>query len=359
MPSVFPADALVNLRACRGAYGGRLSVVTVAVIGGGGWGKNHVRNFAEIQSCRLKTICDLNEKVLAAHKAAYKTVEVTKDAAQVFRDREIDAVVIATDAPSHHKLAGQALDAGKHVFVEKPMTLSPADAEDLVRRAEAGKRILMVGHLLEYHPCVLQLKDMVDKGQLGALRYMYCQRLNLGVVRKDENAWWSLAPHDVSIILFILEAEPMTVTAQGQAYLQKGVDDVVFAQLKFADGRMAHIHVSWFDPHKVRKVTLVGADKMATFDDMDASEKIRVYDKGVNFSGSVVGYDQAISIRTGDIWIPKTPGGEPLRIECLHFLECIEKGKTPRSDGRDGLRVVRVLDAATRSLRAGGAPVHL
>jgi predicted dehydrogenase len=334
-------------------------MITVAVIGGGGWGKNHVRNFHEIQTCRLKMICDLNEKVLAGHKAACKDVEVTTDAGQIFRDPEIQAVVIATDAPSHYRLARQAIDAGKHVFVEKPMTLAPSDAEDLVTRAEAAKLVLMVGHLLEYHPCVLQLRELVDKGQLGALRYMYCQRLNLGVVRKDENAWWSLAPHDVSIILFIMQAEPVTVTAQGQAYLQKGVEDVVFAQLKFADGRMAHIHVSWFDPHKTRMITLVGADKMATFDDMDASEKLRIYDKGVNVAGSVVGYDQAISIRSGDILIPKTPGGEPLRIECLHFLDCIEKGKAPRSDGRDGLRVVRVLDAATRSLKAGGAPINL
>jgi len=199
----------------------------------------------------------------------------------------------------------------------------------------------------------------VDKGQLGDLRYMYCQRVNLGVVRKDENAWWSLAPHDVSIILFIFQAEPVTVTAQGQAYLRPGVEDVVFAQLKFADGRMAHIHVSWFDPHKIRKVTLVGADKMATFDDMDASEKIRIYDKGVDFAGAVVDYERAMNIRSGDILIPKTPSGEPLRIECLHFLDCVEKGKAPRSGGRDGLRVVRVLDAAARSLKAGGAPVSL
>jgi len=334
-------------------------MISVAVIGGGGWGRNHVRNFHDIPSCRLKTICDLNEKALAAHKAALKDVEVTTDAGRVFDDPEVQAVVIATDAPSHYRLARQAIDAGKHVLVEKPMTLSPADAEDLVKRAAAAKRVLMVGHLLEYHPCVLQLREMVDGGRLGDLRYMYCQRLNLGVVRKDENAWWSLAPHDVSIILYIFQAEPVTVTAQGHAYLQKGVEDVVFAQLKFADGRMAHIHVSWFDPHKVRKVTLVGSDKMATFDDMDASEKIRIYDKGVSVAGSVVGYDQAISIRSGDILIPKTPGGEPLRIECLHFLECIEKGVAPRSDGRDGLRVVRVLDAATRSLRAGGAPIDL
>jgi len=334
-------------------------VITVAVIGGGGWGKNHVRNFAEIPSCRLKTVCDLNEKVLAAHKAAYKEVEVTTKSDAVLADREVDAVVIATDAASHYPLARQALEAGKHVFVEKPMTLAPADSEDLVKRAEAAKKVLMVGHLLEYHPCVLQLKDLVDKGQLGALRYLYCQRVNLGVIRKDENAWWSLAPHDVSIILFIFQAEPVTVTAQGQAYLRPGVEDVVFAQLKFADGRMAHIHVSWFDPHKIRKVTLVGSDKMATFDDMDPNEKIRIYDKGVDAKGSVVGYEQSLTLRSGDVLIPRTPSGEPLRIECLHFLECIEKGKTPRSDGRDGLRVVRVLEAAGRSLAAGGAPITL
>jgi predicted dehydrogenase len=334
-------------------------LVTLAVIGGGGWGRNHVRNFAEIPSCRLKTVCDLNEKTLAAHRAAHKSIGVTTDARQVFADPQVHAVVIATDAPSHYRLVCEALDAGKHVLVEKPMSLAPADAEDLVRRAETAKRVLMVGHLMEYHPCVLQLKDLVDRGELGALRYMYCQRVNLGVIRKDENAWWSLAPHDVSIILYIFQAEPATVTAQGQAYLRPGVEDVVFAQLKFADGRMAHVHVSWFDPHKIRKVTLVGADKMATFDDMDASEKIRIYDKGVDVAGTVVDYERALSIRSGDILIPKTPGGEPLRIECLHFLECIEKGKVPRSDGRDGLRVVRVLDAAARSLKAGGAPVSL
>ena len=332
-------------------------MVTVAVIGAGGWGKNHIRNFRDIPSCRLKTICDLDERVLAAHKASH--VVTTTDSATVFRDDEIDAVIIATDAPSHYKLVCDALDAGKHVLVEKPMTLVPAEAEDLVKRAEAAERVLMVGHLLEYHPCVLQLKDLVDGDQLGPLRYIYCQRVNLGVVRKAENAWWSLAPHDVSVILFLFQAEPVTVTAQGQAYLQQGVDDVVFAQLKFADGRMAHVHVSWLDPHKIRKMTLVGADKMATFDDMEPSEKIRIYDKGVDVAGSVVAWDLSLSLRTGDILIPKTQGGEPLRDECMHFLECVQKGSTPRSDARDGLRVVRVLEAGQRSLQDGGVPVDL
>jgi len=331
-------------------------LITVAVIGGGGWGKNHIRNFHQISTCRLKAICDLDEQVLARHRAACDGVETTTRSDDVFGDADIDAVVIATDAPSHFALAKAALDAGKHVFVEKPMTLDPADAQALVDLADAAGKVLMVGHLLEYHPCVLQLKELVDGGRMGDLRYMYCQRVNLGVIRKDENAWWSLAPHDVSVILFLFGAEPVTITAQGQAYLQKGVEDVVFAQMKFADGRMAHIHVSWFDPHKIRKMTLVGSEKMATFDDMEPAEKIRIYDKGVEDAGTVVGYEQSLSLRTGDILIPRTPGGEPLRAECLHFLECIENGRTPRSDGRD---VVRVLDAGQRSLAEGGAPIQL
>jgi len=334
-------------------------MTTVAVIGGGGWGKNHVRNFHQIDACCLKTVCDLDEAILARHQAAYEGLATTTQAEDVFGDAEVDAVVIATDAPSHCRIASAALEAGKHVMVEKPMTLVPDEAEALVAAAEAAGRVLMVGHLLEYHPCVLYLKDLVDGGRLGDLRYMYSQRVNLGVVRKDENAWWSLAPHDVSVILFLFGTAPTVVTAQGQDYLRDGVEDVVFAQLKFADGRMAHIHVSWFDPHKIRKMTLVGAEKMATFDDMEAAEKIRIYDKGVEAAGTVVGYEQSLDIRSGDIVIPKTPGGEPLRAECLHFLDCIENGRTPRSDGQDGLRVVQVLEAGQRSLAGGGTPVEL
>lgn len=334
-------------------------MITLAVIGCGGWGKNHIRNFHAIESCRLKTLCDLNEKLLAARKADCDGVAMTTDSGEVVADDEIDAVVIATDAPSHYALAREALDAGKHVLVEKPMTLSPDEAEDLVGRAEAAGRVLMVGHLLEYHPCVLKLKELTDAGTLGAIRYMYCQRVNLGVVRRDENAWWSLAPHDVSVVLFLFQAEPVTVTAQGQAYLQPGVEDVVFAQLKFEDGRMANIQVSWLDPHKIRKMTVVGSEKMATFDDMEPAEKIRLYDKGVDISGSIVAWEQSLSLRTGDILIPKTPTGEPLRAECLHFLDCVERGSPARSDGRDGARVVRVLEAGQRSLREGGCPIQL
>ena len=203
------------------------------------------------------------------------------------------------------------------------------------------------------------MKSALAKGAVGDPLYLYFQRVNLGIVRQEENAWWSLAPHDVSVALFLLGAEPVTVSAQGQAYLRPGVEDVVFAQLKFADGRMANIHVSWLDPHKIRKVTLVGTKKMVTFDDMEATEKIRIYDKAANVTPGSVDYADAISLRQGDIQIPYVKGPEPLRVECEHFLECIRDGKTPRSDGHDGLRVVKVLDAGSRSLAGGGSPVEI
>jgi predicted dehydrogenase len=215
----------------------------------------------------------------------------------------------------------------------------------------------MVGHLLEYHPAVEYMKQTVHDGSAGNPLYLYFQRVNLGIVRSAENAWWSLAPHDVSMACYLFDAEPVSVSASGQAYLQEGVEDVVFANLKFADGRMAHIHVSWLDPHKIRKVTLVGSQKMVVFDDMEAAEKVRVYDKGAEVRKGVESYAEAITLRTGDILIPRIPQAEPLRIECSHFIECIEQDRTPRSDGEDGLRVVRVLEAGSESLRRGGDPV--
>ncbi len=334
-------------------------MITVAVVGAGGWGKNLVRNFASLADCRLKTICDLSPELLEKHGAGYPGVQTTQEVGDVLADDEIDAVVVATPAPTHFDLARRVLDAGKHVYVEKPLTLSVGEAEALVEQADAAGRKLMVGHLLEYHPCVLRLKELIDSGELGGIYYMYMHRLNLGVVRKQENAWWSLAPHDVSIVLFLFGEEPVTVTSQGQAYLRQGVEDVVFCQLKFADGKMANIHVSWLDPHKMRKVTLVGTKKMASFDDMEATEKIRVYDKAANVAPGSVDYTDAITLRQGDIHIPYVKAGEPLGAECRHFLDCIARDETPRSDGRDGLRVVRVLDAATRSLHANGTPIEI
>ncbi|NBB96003.1 MAG: Gfo/Idh/MocA family oxidoreductase [Planctomycetes bacterium] len=330
----------------------------IAVTGAGHWGKNLVRNFAAIPSVELKYVCDLNDSIRSTMASLYPDATVTDDFAAALADESVTAVVVAVDAPLHHKLAKQALEAGKHVYVEKPLTLSSADAKDLVSTAEAKGVKLMVGHLLEYHPAVNYLKDRIGDGTVGDPLYLYFQRVNLGIVREAENAWWSLAPHDISVACYLFDAEPVSVTASGHDYLRNGVEDVVFATLKFADGKMAHIHVSWLDPHKIRRMTLVGTQKMMVFDDMEAAEKVRVYDKGAEIK-SVDNYVEAVTLRTGDILIPKIAGGEPLRTECEHFIDCIENDTTPRSDGQDGLRVVKVLEAGGESLRQGGVLIDL
>ncbi len=331
----------------------------VGVIGAGNWGKNLVRNFASLEGVELKFICDLSEKVRRTMSRLYPQVTVTDDVSVAIGNTAVDAVVVAVDAPHHYDVARQALQAGKHTYVEKPLTLSSDNSKELVDLAAAKGVKLMVGHLLEYHPAVNYMKEMIGKSAVGDPLYLYFQRVNLGIVRQAENAWWSLAPHDVSVACYLFDAQPATVSASGQAYLQEGIEDVVFANLKFADGRMAHIHVSWLDPHKIRKVTLVGSQKMVVFDDMEAAEKIRVYDKGAYVQKSVSSYVEAITLRTGDILIPKIPSGEPLRAECQHFIDCVVDDKAPRSDGADGLRVVKVLEAGSESLARGGEPVSL
>jgi predicted dehydrogenase len=334
-------------------------MVGVAVIGAGNWGKNLVRNFASVKGGQLKYVVDLSEKTRQTMVASYPLACVTDDSAMAFADAAVEAVVIAVDAPHHYKVAKAALQAGKHVYVEKPLTLAPVEAKELVDLAAAKNVKLMVGHLLEYHPAVNYMKDMIDKGGIGQPLYLYFQRLNLGIIRKQENAWWSLAPHDVSVACYLFGAEPASVSASGQAYLQKGIEDVVFANLKFADGRMAHIHVSWLDPHKIRKVTLVGSQKMVVFDDMEASEKIRVHEKSADVKKTVADYVEAITLRTGDILIPQIKTDEPLKVECQHFMDSVVNNTPPRSDGNDGLRVVKVLEAGSESLRKGGVPVNL
>jgi predicted dehydrogenase len=218
----------------------------------------------------------------------------------------------------------------------------------------------MVGHLLKHHPAVRKLKSMIDEGSMGDVRYVYSQRVNLGKVRSDENALWSFAPHDLSVMLYLLGDEPVDVSARGQAFLQPGIEDVVFTYLRWADGRMAHSHVSWLDPHKIRRFTVVGSKRMAMFDDMEPSEKVKVYDKGVDTKGDdFVDFSRAHTVRQGDIWIPKLDGAEPLSLECRHFTECVRSRTTPLTDGRDGLTVVKVLAAAQASLKLSGAPVRL
>ncbi len=331
----------------------------IAQIGTGNWGKNLLRNLASMSGVDLVAVVDVDPGQREKVRVQYPDVQVFEKAESVLANPQIDAVVIATPPRTHYELASRALAHGKHVFVEKPMTLSAQDAEKLVQEAEHAGKILMVGHILEHHPAFEHLKELIDAGELGDLLYAYSTRVNLGMVRRDENALWSFAPHDISVVLMFFGEEPVRVQCTGQAYLHKGVEDVAFLTLQFASGRMAHIHVSWLDPHKIRRITLVGSRKMAVLDDMESSEKIRIFDKGVEFKGGYVGYGEDLALRFGDIVIPYVKMREPLRTELERFVESIRTGQPPVSDGRDGLRVVRVLEAAQRSLESGGAPVAL
>jgi len=333
--------------------------VGVGIVGVGYWGINLVRNFAQMPEARLRVCCDLSAERLGAVRSVAGGARGTTDLDDLLNDPGVEAVVVATSAAYHAEVARRCLAAGKHVFVEKPLTLSARDARALVEQADAGGRVLMVGHLMLYHPGTALLKRMIDGGELGDIFYAYSQRLNLGIIRRDENALWSFAPHDISVILYLFGGEPVDVTARGESYIQPGIEDVVFVNLRFGDGRMAQVQLSWLDPHKVRRLTIVGSRKMVVFDDVESSEKIRVYDKGVDFSPAVVSYHESLTLRSGDILIPGLKMTEPLGLECRHFLECVRGGGTPLSDGRSGWQVVKVLEAAQASLRSNGIPVRV
>ncbi|MBI4639859.1 MAG: Gfo/Idh/MocA family oxidoreductase [Candidatus Tectomicrobia bacterium] len=332
--------------------------VNVGIIGAGNWGRNLVRNFSQLKEAELRSICDIDPQILQNMKALYPDVTTTSLYQDLLENEEIEAVVIATIAKEHYGLAKKALLADKDLFVEKPMTLSLEEAEELVELAEERKRILMVGHLLKYHPAVTMVKQLIERGELGEIYYLYSQRLNLGQIRRDENSLWSFAPHDISVILYLLDDEPIRVNATGGYYIQKGIEDVTFLNLHFRDRKMAQIHVSWLDPHRVRKLTVVGSKKMVVFDDVEAMEKVKIFDKGVGLS-AFPSYEEVATLRFGDIYIPRVDMTEPLRLECQHFLDCVRERKVPRSDGRDGLRVIKVLEAAQLSLEGRGVPVDL
>jgi predicted dehydrogenase len=334
--------------------------VSLALVGTGDWGANLLRNFAALPEARVVAVCDADPGRLERAQKAVPGARACRDPRELLDVPDLEAVVIAAPAGVHGALAKLFLEADKDVYVEKPFTLDVAEAEALVALADRKERVLMVGHLLKHHPAVAKLKSLIDAGELGDVRYVYSQRVNLGKVRSDENALWSFAPHDLSVMLYLLGGEPVDVSARGQAFLQPGIEDVVFTYLRWADGRMAHSHVSWLDPHKIRRFTVVGSRRMAMFDDMEPSEKVRVYDKGVDSQeGSFVDFARAHTVRQGDIWIPKLDGAEPLKLECRHFVECVRSRNTPLTDGRDGLTVVKVLAAAQASLARQGAPVRL
>ena len=333
------------------------NAVGIAVVGTGDWGANLVRTFATLPGARLVAVCDADPQRLAKTATQYPGVRAVERVDDLTTAPDVQAVVVSASAVSHYPLAKALLAAGKDVYVEKPLTLHVGHAEEIVALAREHGRILMVGHLLLFHPAVRYLKDLVMRGDLGDLYYIYSQRVNLGKVRRDENALWSFAPHDLSVILHLIEMEPTDVVARGSAYLQGAVEDVVFLHLRFPDGKMAHVHVSWLDPQKLRKFTVVGSRKMVVFDDMEASEKIRIYNKGVDRVGRIVSYGDALTVRSGDITIPSISLQEPLRLECQHFVDCVRERTAPLADGANGLAVVKVLAAAQASLEAGGVPV--
>ena len=330
----------------------------LALAGVGGWGRNVARSLCRLRGGELVAVCDSDRAALARLDGPPADIRRTGAFEEIVGDPSIDAVVVATPPDTHHRLARAALEAGKDVLVEKPLAVKPGDAADLLRVAEERGRILMVGHLLLYHPAIHRLETLLETGDLGDVRYLYTQRVNLGVVRSTENALWSLAPHDVALALALLREPPERVTAQGAAYLRPGVEDVVFTQLFFPSGRMASLHVSWLDPHKERRLTVVGSRRMAVFDDMEATEKLRIYDHGVDVP-DYLPFGDALALRFGDVWIPSLDRGEPLVLECQHFVDRLHDRQPPRSDGRSGLEVVRVLAAANESLRNGGAPVSV
>ncbi len=322
--------------------------VRIGVAGLGYWGPNLARNFAALTGVELTWCCDASESAREQIAQRFPSARVTAELDELLDDERLDAVALATPVPTHAALAVRVLEAGKHCFVEKPLAQSVGDAARAVAAARASERLLMVGHLLEYHPGVQKLKELLDAGQLGErLYYIYGNRLNLGKVRADENALWSLGAHDVSVVLYLAGEEPTEVVAHGESYLRDGVEDVVFCFLRFPSGLSAHLHLSWLDPHKERRFTVVGSRRMATFDDMALEGKITVYDKG--FDEDSRGYGEYIT-RSGEIFCPRIANAEPLRVECEHFIDCIRRKEQPRSDGASGLRVVQVLERLQGSL---------
>jgi predicted dehydrogenase len=324
-----------------------MEALNIGIAGFGYWGPNLARNLDDLPGLRLSWICDRDEDALTRVAPRFPDAQRTSRFEDLLEDASLDAVAIATPVVTHFELAREALVAGKNVFVEKPLALSATLGEQLVALAEERGLVLMPGHLLLYHPGVAKLKELVAGGELGRFLYVYGNRQNLGQIRRDENALWSLGAHDLSVILHLVEEEPIEAWARGESFLNPGVEDVVFCFLRFPSGVVAHMHLSWLDPHKIRRMTVVGDRKMAVFDDMELERKVTVYDKGPERRADTWGEWQA---RTGDISIPKISNAEPLRLECEHFLALLRGEGDRLAAARDGLAVVRALEQLQSSL---------
>jgi predicted dehydrogenase len=330
-----------------------MDALRVGVIGYGYWGPNIVRNFAELSSSHVVAISDCKVEQLKRAQSKYPQVVLAKDYHELFKF-DLDAVVVATPPATHHDIAKDCLEQGMHVLVEKPLTLNSQDAEDLIKIASKKGLTLMVGHTFEYNTAVHALKDYIVSGELGEIYYLDTARLNLGLFQRDSNVLWDLAPHDISILLYLFGEPPISVSTQGMSCVFEEIPDVAYLHLVFNNRKHAYIHVSWLDPCKVRRVTIVGSKKMVVYNDIENEQKIKIYDKGVQapaYSGSFA--DFQCSYRYGDITIPRIRYSEPLKEECLEFISCIENHREPCSCGMDGLRVVKILEAAQRSMNNG------
>jgi predicted dehydrogenase len=325
-------------------------VIKVGLAGLGYWGPNLARNFEDLAD--LAWLCDLSPDLLDQFGARYPNARTTDRFDDLLEDNSVQAVVIATPVTTHAELTRRALSAGKHVFVEKPPAVSGGEADELVALAEEQDLVLLPGHLLLYHPAVAKLAQLIESGELGEILYIYGNRQNLGQIRKDENALWSLGVHDLSVILHLVSEEPAELWARGESFHHEGVEDVVFCYLRFPSGIVAHMHLSWLDPHKKREMTVVGRNKMAVFDDMELERKVTVYDKGTEQRAESYGEWRT---RTGDIYIPKIPNDEPLRLECRHFLSLVAGDGDRMAAAREGAVVVRVLEQLQASLERAPA----
>jgi predicted dehydrogenase len=334
--------------------------IRVGIIGYGYWGPNLVRNFHQHENARVTMVSDFDEKKLAQIPQNYPHVRTVRDGSELIRDPEVDAVSIATPISTHFKLAKEALEAGKHVLVEKPITATSAEARELMKIAKERNLTLMVGHTFVYTGAVQKMRELIDAGELGTLYYFDSARFNLGLIQRDSNVLWDLAPHDLSIVLHLFAERPETVQAFGQTHVGSGQEEFAFMVLRYKSGFHAHIRVSWISPVKIRMTLLGGSKKMIVYDDVEPSEKIRIYDKGVTLTPpaeEVTAFNPIY--RAGDVLIPALDRTEALKRETAHFLECIETGRTPLSDGQAGLDVVRLLEAAQQSMKQNGAFVTL
>jgi len=340
-------------------------VIRLGLIGLGYWGPNYARIVTELPDCKLVKLCDLSEEALASIAPRIPQASTTLDPDDVVDDPGVDAVIVATPTTTHHALALRALEGGKHVLCEKPLAPTVAECDDLIAAAERSKCLLFVGHTFLFNPAVRRMQQLIADGTVGPLLYAHATRTGLGPIRQDVNVLWDLAPHDVSILMSLFAEEAVAVGARGRAVLREDVEDIVFAHIVFESGAIAGLHVSWLDPYKVRRVTVVGEEHMVVFDDVAVDEKLKVFDKGASYEavsqsarGTEFGEYRAL-IRDGDIHIPKVPPDEPLKEQVADFIRCCSTGDLPATDGRAGREVVSVLEAATKSLRTGGTPVTL